>query len=419
MIELSPEDQRRADGRDGALLQFMQRLVNQAALAFGADRLIDVSFAHIDACHFNGQAHRDFARWLVNEGARFDRVPTRTNTLPVSLLDNHSRAKADPDFVARAREVGEIYAQLGCEPVYTCATYQLPDGPQRGDHIVGSESNAVAFYNAVVGAKTLKYGDFLDVACALTGRAPFAGLHTEQGRAGSLIFDVSKALHHRPIDETFYHLLGALLGRRAGSQVPVVLGMEGVRPSPDNLKALCAAGAATGGLAHFHIVGVTQDAATLEQALNPNQQPAEVIDLGQEDFAETFTALSPIRSGPVSMVALGTPHFSPAEFEQLADQLKDRQIAPNTAVLVSTSRFVGEIAREAGHLEVLARAGVEVLFDTCTYFSPAVTAASGTVMTNSAKWAFYAPGMLPVSVAFGSLEDCVESAVRGEVTCRI
>ena len=101
---------------------------------------------------------------MVNEGARFDRVPTWTNTLPVSLLNNHSRAKADPDFVARAREVGEIYAQLGCEPVYTCAPYQLPNGPQRGDYIVGSESNAVAFYNAVVGAKTLKYGDFLDVA---------------------------------------------------------------------------------------------------------------------------------------------------------------------------------------------------------------------------------------------------------------
>lgn len=64
---------------------------------------------------------------------------------------------------------------------------------------------------------------------------------------------------------------------------------------------------------------------------------------------------------------------------------------------------------------MLERAGVQVLVDTCTYFSPAVKAAKGPVMTNSGKWAYYAPGMLPVEVALGSIAECVESAVRGEV----
>ena len=36
-------------------------------------------------------------------------------------------------------------------------------------------------------------------------------------------------------------------------------------------------------------------------------------------------------------------------------------------------------------------------------------------MTNSAKWAYYAPGMLPVDPVIGSLQECVESAVSGEV----
>ena len=36
-------------------------------------------------------------------------------------------------------------------------------------------------------------------------------------------------------------------------------------------------------------------------------------------------------------------------------------------------------------------------------------------MTNAAKWAYYAPGMLGVEVCFGSLRECAESAVRGEV----
>jgi hypothetical protein len=30
-------------------------------------------------------------------------------------------------------------------------------------------------------------------------------------------------------------------------------------------------------------------------------------------------------------------------------------------------------------------------------------------------WAYYAPGMLGIEVCFGSLRECVESAVRGEV----
>jgi predicted aconitase len=36
-------------------------------------------------------------------------------------------------------------------------------------------------------------------------------------------------------------------------------------------------------------------------------------------------------------------------------------------------------------------------------------------MTNSAKWAWYAPGNLGVQVAFGSLRECVDSAVEGRV----
>jgi predicted aconitase len=37
------------------------------------------------------------------------------------------------------------------------------------------------------------------------------------------------------------------------------------------------------------------------------------------------------------------------------------------------------------------------------------------VMTNSGKWAYYAPGNLGVDVVLASLSDCVESAVSGRV----
>ena len=65
---------------------------------------------------------------------------------------------------------------------------------------------------------------------------------------------------------------------------------------------------------------------------------------------------------------------------------------------------------------VIESAGKTILVDTCTYFAPPVRAARGRVMTNSAKWAYYAPGLLPVEVTFGALADCIETAVRGRVT---
>jgi predicted aconitase len=53
--------------------------------------------------------------------------------------------------------------------------------------------------------------------------------------------------------------------------------------------------------------------------------------------------------------------------------------------------------------------------DTCTYVTPILKADTKVVMTNSAKWAYYAPGNLGVSVVFGSLEECVRSASAGKI----
>jgi len=84
-VELSAEDHSNFDGHNSPLNQFAMSLVLRAAEIWQAPHLIDASFAHIDVCHFNGQAHLDFARKLEREGADFP-VPVWTNTLPVSLL---------------------------------------------------------------------------------------------------------------------------------------------------------------------------------------------------------------------------------------------------------------------------------------------------------------------------------------------
>ena len=98
----------------------------------------------------------------------------------------------DTEMVEGARKLMQLYAAFGCKPTWTCAPYQIPGGPKFGEHIVVGESNAVTYYNSAIGARTNKYGDYLDVACALIGKAPYAGLHTDEGRQAELYFDVSQ-----------------------------------------------------------------------------------------------------------------------------------------------------------------------------------------------------------------------------------
>ncbi|MGE3833022.1 MAG: aconitase X, partial [Parvibaculaceae bacterium] len=91
------------------------------------------------------------------------------------------------------------------------------------------------------------------------------------------------------------------------------------------------------------------------------------------------------------------------------------RVKPGLPVYVSTSRFVLAEARKRGWADAIETSGAEIITDTCTYYSPKVRHCRGRVMTNAAKWAYYAPGMLGVEVCFGSLAECAESAVRGEV----
>ena len=382
MVELSPAGRANLDSRNGPLAQFEMKIVLRAAEIWQATHLIDASFAHIDACHYYGQAHLDFARRLEREGAEFA-VPSWTNTVPVSLGQQDGRTDTDPDFVAGATELAEIYRRIGCKPVWTCAPYQLPGGPRLGDQIVGSEPNAVAYYNAMVGARTQKYGDFLDVSCTLLGRVPFAGLHCDEGRRGQVRIDLSLPGADLRASEEVCHLIGFIMGREVGTSVPVLHGLP-AETTNDSLKGISAAGAASGGVAMFHAIGVTPEAPDTETAYQ-GRAPERSLAVTPRHLAEAKRALSPARRGKLDMVALGTPHFSLTEFRRLTSEIAGKRVHADVTFYISTSRFVAEAAKARGLMEPIEQVGVEVLTDTCTYFAPAVRACRGRVMTNSAK----------------------------------
>jgi predicted aconitase len=389
------------------------RLVVRAAEVTGAERLIDITGAHVDSCLYHGQATLDFVRRIAADGARVA-VPTTLNVGALDLL-HPELDRGNPADAARGRELMDRYRALGARPTFTCAPYQLADArPRPGEQVAWGESNAIAFCNSVLGARTNRYGDFLDIAAAIVGRVPEAGLHTTGARRATLVLrladDVPGIL--RDHDELF-PVLGIVVGRRAGSAVAAV---DGVAPgqSEDRLKALTAAAASSGSVALVHVVGSTPEAPSLEAALHGGTTGViEEIDLAELRAARE--ELTSTRSEALTAVSLGTPHASLAELDRIATLFATGTVAANVECIVSTGRDVLAAAAERGIVDRLERAGVELLVDTCSYIAPVLRGPSGPVMTDSAKWAYYAPGNIGARVVFASTASCVRSAMAGRV----
>ncbi|MBW3613413.1 MAG: aconitase X catalytic domain-containing protein [Chloroflexi bacterium] len=412
-LRLEPRDRALLRGDHGPGAAFAMRLVVRAAAATGAERLIDITRAHVDSCLYHGEASVDFVDRLLDGGARVT-VPTTLNVGALDLL-HPDRYRGEPRTAERGRLLMDRYRALGARPTYTCAPYQLADArPARGEQVAWGESNAIAFCNSVLGARTNRYGDFIDVAAAITGRVPDAGLHRTEHRRATLVLRLASDVPARLRDgDGFCAVLGIVLGRRAGSAVAVI---EGLPPgqSEDRLKALGAAAASSGSVAMFHVVGSTPEAPSLDAALG-RRPPAGVELIGLAELRAARAELSSASGERLVAVALGTPHASLAELERYAAMLGDRRVHAGVELLISTGRDVMEHADERGIVTRLRAAGASLLVDTCSYIAPVLRNASGPVMTDSAKWAYYAPGNIGATVVFGSTWECLRSAVTGRV----
>jgi len=399
---------------DGSALAM--RLVVRAAEVLGAERLIPIVGAHVDSCLYHGEATIDFVDRLVDGDARV-RVPTTLNVGAMDLLHpelwHGGGVQAD-----RGRLLMDRYRLLGCRPTFTCAPYQLPDRPGLGDQVAWGESNAIVFANSVLGARTERYGDFTDIACAIVGLVPDAGLHRTDGRRATLVLrlaaDVPDVL--RTADE-LAPVLGAVVGRRAGTGVAALVGLPSGQDE-DRLKALGAAAASTGGVALVHVVGSTPEAPTLDAALQhrPPELELEITLAELRAARDALTTAAGAKVGmPLAAVSIGTPHASLHELERVAAGLAGQRVASGLECLVSTGREVLAAAEEAGIAARLRSAGVEILTDTCSYIAPVLRHPCGPVMTDSATWAYYAPGNIGAAVVLGSTADCVRSAISGRL----
>ncbi|WP_315248482.1 aconitase family protein [Pseudomonas fragi] len=412
-IELTEHDRALLAGSYGKAAQVAMQVVLRMAQIQGATQLVDITQAHIDGCIYTGPASLRFAQQLVAWGAKV-RVPTTLNSISVDQR-RWRELGIDPALGVPASALGDAYMAMGAQLSFTCAPYLLDSAPKAGEQIVWAESNAVVYANSVLGARTLKYPDYLDICIALTGRAPLIGCHLEDQRKARLQIELPTLGN---LDDAFYPLLGYHIGALAGSRIPLILGLKLQHPDLDDLKAFGAAFATTSAAPLFHIAGVTPEALDPAQVLDG---PLPVIKVSLEDLLLSWHELNSARDPQVDVVSLGNPHFSLSEFAHLARLCQGRKRHPDVVLAITCGRAVLEQARAAGHVGVLEAFGAVIVSDTCWCMlgEPVIPPAARNLMTNSGKYAHYAPGLVGRKVHFASLAECVDAACSATASGRL
>ena len=408
-LDLTEDDRAMLDGRDGIAVQQAMRIIAAMAAGQGAERLIDVVQGHIDGCIYASPANLTFAEKMADMGAKV-RVPTTMNAISVDRANWQAQGVPE-SFGDPAARLADAYVRMGCRPTFTCSPYLLDSAPKAGESIAWAESNAVIFANTVLGARTAKHPDFLDLCIALTGRAPLSGVYLDAPRKATRVIDVELPDN---IDDAFWPLIGYLAGKAAPDRIPLLRGLASAKPSRDDLKALCAAFGTTSASPMLHVEGVTPEAAGAV---------AEDADRTKITRADMTNAWSLLNEGPaeVELVAIGSPHASLEECRALATAFDGRKRDSNVAVIVTAGRDAIAAAKDEGLLSRLEASGIQVLPDLCwcSISEPVFPTKTRALMTNSGKYAHYGPGLSGRAVRFGNLADCVEAALTGRVPARL
>lgn len=409
MLTLTDTDRYMLDGHDGPAFKVAMEVLCLMAAAQAAQGFVNVERGHIDGCILAHDANLDFAEKMHQMGAK-TRIPTTINAISVDQ-ENWQSQGVIPDFGNKASRLADAYVNMGARPTFTCAPYLLDDAPVEGEMIGWSESNAVIFANSVIGARTVKHPDYLDLFIAMTGRAPNTGVYLAENRVPEHVIHVVLPETH---DDALWPMLGWLAGVQSPNGIPVLTGLEATRPTEDDLKSLCAAFGTTSAAPMLHVRGHTPEGNLVPQ------DNAERSEIKPTDLAKVWSDFN-VAANQVDLVAIGSPHASLAECRKLAELLDGHNCRAGTDMIVTVGRSVLGAATAEGITKRLQRAGVLVIPDICwcSITEPVFPTDAKVLMTNSGKYSHYANGLTGRGVRFGSLADCVQTAITGSANARL
>jgi predicted aconitase len=398
-LELNPAEESMLHGDNGPVKQKAMEILVALGEIFDADRLIEVGSVQVSGVSYKtiGDAGLQWIEFMSSEKVV---VPTTLNPTGMDLRLWKQMGVSD-EFAEKQIRIIKAYINLGAKTLCSCAPYLSGQSSKLNDHIAWSESSAVCYANSVLGARTNREGGPSALAAALIGKTSNYGYHLDENRQPTLQVDVDVPLH----EESDFGAMGVSIGKKVNNGVPYFIGVQS--PNVDGLKSLAASLAASGGVALYHVKGVTPEAASVEL------EGVEKMVFTSEDIASSYEELSTFHSGEVDVIAIGCPHASLSEMRKVAGLIKGKKVAKNTKLWVFTSVGTKLMAERFGYLGDILKAGGEVYTDCCMVVAPVEEFGFKTMAVNSAKAAIYGPSASRVETIFGTTGRCVDIAVKG------
>ena len=415
-MRLTAAEERMLDGGDGPAKQKAMSGLVQLGRAFGAERMVEIGYAHIHAGMALYLHDVELMEDLANLGATMA-VPSSVNIANADTVN--WRATGAPESLARLQQrAADAQNRMGAACTFTCTPYWAGHWPTWNTHMTSIESTVTIFCNSVLGARSNRDG-FFAVYAGITGRYPLFGYHLDENRRGTHLVRVDTPLR----SVTDFSALGFHVGRIVGEGVPVFEGFQR-RPTLDELDAMGAALATSGGVALFIVPGVTPPYASTAQAFG-GRVPDEAVEARRADLDAVYDYFCTRSDGVFDIVHVGCPHASFEEMKEYGRLLDGKRIADGMELWVTTSRPVRRMAEEAGIVRTLEAAGAKVISDTCPiscHFARTVSPDPKlgvvppplrSIVVDSAKQAKYVRDMIRCDTLLTGTAEAIETALTG------
>lgn len=399
-MKLTATEQQMLDGEFGAGAQLAMKVQVAVGDAYGAPYMVPITRTHVALS--NQEADLWFAEKMVGLGATCRVRPT---TNPSFNWEQMRRVTdIDPVDEETVKRTHAAYCKLGALMTYDCTPYQERNVPIFGEVIAFSESSATPYVNSVYGARTNRESAQSALCAAITGVVPYYGYLLDENRLGQALVHVDAEM----ADDFDYQLLGYVTPKFTGFKLPVFEGLD--HPSPAALKNLCAQLNTGGNVAMFHIVGVTPEAHTREQAFG-GREPELEVTITQADL-DAMRAELTAPYGPIDFALFGCPHLSIDQITTIASMVEGRQLA--VPLFAMTSSLTYDLAENMGYLDTIRAAGGEIFSNTCMDQPVWKFLEGKTGVTESPKCAYYTKrrGM---DFVITELENAVTGALTGAV----
>ncbi|ATW25154.1 aconitase X [Candidatus Formimonas warabiya] len=418
-MKLTDDEKRLLDGSEGKLKQKAMEFIVKYAQVLGAEELCQVTKATLFCgAHPYLEVFKSEDIDLIisemcfcsSEKVILDKMACYCQSC-VSPMDPEKWAHlgVSEEEYQKNQEFLRRYLAAGVHLTGTCAPYLVGFIPLMGEHFVTSESSVVLILNSLWGACGNGDGIEAGFCAAVCGRTPLWGNHIMSNRKGTHVFKIES----RSASVMDWGLLGYTIGRKLPCHAIPVIDGNFSRPDLHKIKACYAAMAETGGPEMCHIVGITPEAMTLDQACG-GKPPRDVMPITEEDLDESLADVSAGGRGEIDFISLGCPHYSIEEIRLVADFLDGKRISSQVELQVWTVYGIKAIADLCGYTEKIRRAGGVLLTSSCPVTHGKIPQGARGMAFDSAKQAHSIAPITSAPVYFGSAEDCLKSALSGK-----